>query len=123
MTTTAGEHLDLSIEAAAERPCFGRTLMCHPRVRGEVAARTSRPGPTTYAPLRRRVTKLPTRAKTLPSRLQRRVHASAHGRLPGHAVPSSDGLRDQRRSPRTLRCPSGATFIAHLRDRPTCPAW
>ena len=119
MTTAAGEHLDLSIEAAAERPCFGRTLMCDPRVRGAVSARPSPPGPTTCAPLRRRVTKLPARAKTLPSRLQRRVRASAHGRLPGRAVASSDGLRDQRRSPRTLKCPSGTTFIAYLRDRPT----
>ena len=119
MTTTAGEHLDLSIEEAVERPCFGRTLMCHPRVRGAVSARPSRPGPTTCTPLRRRVTKLPARAKTLPSRLQRRVHASAHGRTPGHAVASSDGLRDQRRSLRTLRCPSVAAFIAYLRDRPT----
>jgi len=30
MTTTAGEHLDLSIEEAVERPCFGRTLMYQP---------------------------------------------------------------------------------------------
>jgi len=57
MTTTAGEHLDLSIEAAAERPCVGRTLMCDPRVRGAVSARPSPPGPTTCAPLRRRLTK------------------------------------------------------------------
>lgn len=39
MTTTAGEHLVLSIDEAAERPCFGRTLMYHPRVRGAFPAR------------------------------------------------------------------------------------
>ena len=119
MTTAAGEHLDLSIEEAVERPCFGRTLMYQPHIGGAFPARPSRPGPTTCTPLRRRVTKLPARAKTLPSRLQRRVHASAHGRLPGRGGASSDGLRDQRRSPRTLRCPSVAAFIAYLRDRPT----
>ena len=41
MTTTAGEHLDLSIEEAAERPCFGRTLMYQPHVRGAFPARPS----------------------------------------------------------------------------------
>lgn len=58
MTTKAGEHLDLSIEEAAERPCFGRTLMYHPRVRGAFPAR---PSPTrthnlhTVAPTRDQV--------------------------------------------------------------------
>ena len=39
MTTTAREHLVLSIEEAAERPCCGWTLIYVPRVRGAFAAR------------------------------------------------------------------------------------